>query len=107
MCPYCGQFDTINAADLDTLLADGGVTVTYHPISILDRLAAGQLFSTRAVNATAIVADKSPAHFTDFITAMFEKQPAEGTSGLSDAEIAEIARAVGVPADVTATFTTR
>ncbi len=105
MCPYCGQFDTTNSADIDALLAEGGVTVTYHPVSILDRLSSGTSYSTRAVNATAIVADKSPEHFTDFVTAMYVDQPEEGSSGRTDAEIAQIAESVGVPADVTATFT--
>ena len=105
MCPYCGQFDTTNSADLDAMIEEGGVTITYHPVSILDRLAAGSSYSTRAVNATAIVADRSPEHFTDFVTAMYDDQPAEGTSGRSDAEIAQIAEDLGVPAEVTATFT--
>ena len=105
MCPYCGQFDEINAADLDAMLEEGDVTITYHPVSILDHLSAGSSYSTRAVNATAIVADKSPEHFTDFVTAMYKDQPAEGTSGRSDAEIAQIAEDLGVPSEVTATFT--
>src|SRR3954452_17456506 len=33
MCPICGQFESINGEDIDTLLADGGTTVEYHPIS--------------------------------------------------------------------------
>jgi protein-disulfide isomerase len=105
MCPYCGDFDEVNADDLDAMLEEGGVTITYHPVSILDRLAAGSSYSTRTVNATAIVADKSPEHFTDFVTALFTNQPEEGTAGLSDAEIAKIAQDVGVPAEVTDTFT--
>jgi protein-disulfide isomerase len=105
MCPYCGQFDELNSADLDAMLEEGGVTITYHPVSILDRTSAGSSYSTRAVNATAIVADKSPEHFTDFVTAMYEDQPAEGTAGRSDAEIASIAQDVGVPSEVTDTFT--
>ena len=105
MCPYCGQFDTTNSADMEAMLEEGDVTITYHPVSILDRLSAGSSYSTRAANATAIVADQSPENLTAFITAMYEDQPAEGTSGLSDAEIADIAEGVGVPAAVTATFT--
>lgn len=105
MCPYCGQFDATNAGDLDAMLEEGDVTITYHPVSILDHLSAGSSYSTRAVNATAIVADKSPEHFTDFVTAMYKDQPEEGTSGRSDAEIAQIAEDLGVPAEVTATFT--
>lgn len=105
MCPYCGQFDATNAADLDAMIEEGGVTVTYHPISILDRLSAGSSYSTRTANATAIVADQAPEQLTAFVTALFEDQPAEGTSGRTDAEIAEVAESVGVPAEVTATFT--
>jgi len=105
MCPYCGQFDETNAGDLDALLEEGGVTITYHPVAILDHLSAGSSYSTRAVNATAIVADKSPEHFTAFVTALYKDQPEEGTSGRTDAEIAQIAEDLGVPAEVTATFT--
>ncbi|WP_421742132.1 DsbA family protein [Cellulomonas sp.] len=105
MCPYCGQFDTTNSADMEAMIEEGGVTITYHPISILDRLSAGSSYSTRTANATAIVADQSPEHFTAFVTALYVDQPAEGTSGRSDAEIAEVAESVGVPAEVTATFT--
>ena len=81
MCPYCGQFDATNAGDLDAMLEEGGVTITYHPVAILDHMSAGSSYSTRAVNATAIVADKSPEHFTDFVTAMYKEQPDEGTVG--------------------------
>ena len=31
------------AADIDAMLEEGGVTITYHPVSILDRLVRGQL----------------------------------------------------------------
>jgi len=105
MCPYCGQFDATNSGDLDAMLEEGDVTITYHPVSILDHLSAGSSYSTRAVNATAIVADQSPENFTAFVTAMYKDQPAEGTSGRTDAEIAAIAQDVGVPAEVTDTFT--
>jgi len=105
MCPYCGQFDETNAGDLDAMLEEGGVTITYHPVAILDHLSAGSSYSTRTVNATAIVADKSPEHFTAFVNALYKDQPEEGTSGLTDAEIAQLAEDLGVPAEVTATFT--
>ena len=43
MCPICGQFEQINGDDIATLLADGGTTVEYHPISFLDSKSAGHL----------------------------------------------------------------
>jgi len=106
MCPICGQFEEINGDDIDTLLADGGTTVEYHPISFLDSKSAGTSYSTRAANAAAIVADKAPAQFAKFVSAMYVDQPAEGSAGRTDAEIKKIATDVGVPEDVAATFTT-
>lgn len=105
MCPYCGQFDAANSADLEALAQEEGITVVYKPISFLDGTSQGTFFSTRAANALAVVADGSPEHVADFITAMYENQPEEGSSGLSDAEIGEIAEGVGVPADVVEQFT--
>ncbi len=105
MCPYCGMFDAANAADLEELAASDGVTVDYRPVSFLDGQSKGTSFSTRAANALAVVADKSPEHIQDFITAMYESEPKEGTTGLTDDKIAEIAVGVGVPQDVADTFT--
>jgi len=106
MCPICGQFEEINGDDIATLLADGGTTVEYHPISFLDSKSAGTNYSTRAANAAAIVADKAPAQFAKFVTAMYKDQPAEGSAGRTDAEIKKIATDLGVPEEVAATFTT-
>lgn len=105
MCPYCGLFDTANSADLEALAAEDGVTVDYRPISFLDSQSKGTSFSTRAANAAAVVADKSPEHFAEFVTALFKNQPKEGTAGPTDDEIEDIAIEVGVPQDVAATFT--
>jgi protein-disulfide isomerase len=46
------------------------------------------------------VADQDPAHFLDFVGALYNNQPQENTTGLSDDEIAAIAIGVGVPADI-------
>ncbi|MCC2307318.1 DsbA family protein [Cellulomonas chengniuliangii] len=105
MCPVCGTFEAANGHQLEELRASGDVTVVYHPISILDQASNGSAFSTRAANAAAAVADLAPDKFLAFNDAMFANQPEEGTDGLSDAEIAEIAAEAGVPADVIDVFT--
>lgn len=105
MCPICGQFEQINGDDIDTILADGGTTIEYHPISFLDSKSSGTNYSTRAANAAAVVADKDPEHFAEFVSAMYVDQPAEGSSGRTDAEIAKIATDLGVPQDVADSFT--
>jgi len=105
MCPWCGQFDAANSGELEALAADEGVTVVYKNISFLDGNSQGTFFSTRAANAAATVAAQAPELYTDFVTALFANQPEEGTQGLKDAEIAEIALEVGVPQEVVDTFT--
>src|SRR5690606_36334013 len=75
-----------------------------HPISILDHYSQGSKFSTRAANAAATVADAAPEQVVPFLSAMYENQPSEGTTGLSDEQIAQIAIDVGVPEDVAGTF---
>lgn len=100
MCPVCGAFEEVNAADLAELREAGDITVVYHTVSILDRASNGTAFSTRSANAAAVVADKSPENFVAFVDAMFANQPEEGTSGHDDATIAEIAVGAGVPQDV-------
>lgn len=100
MCPICGQFEEINAADLDELRESGDIAISYHPISILDRFSNGTQYSTRSANAAATVADQAPEHFHAFASALFANQPAENTEGLSDDDIANVAVSAGVPQDV-------
>lgn len=105
MCVWCGRFDAANAADLDALAATEGVTIVYKNIAFLDGNSAGTFYSTRSANAAATVAAEDPENFTAFVTALFANQPEEGTTGLKDARMAEIALGVGVPQAVVDTFT--
>ncbi|GIG24013.1 DsbA family protein [Cellulomonas denverensis] len=105
MCPYCGQFEQVNGPELEALREEGGVTVEYHLLSFLDSQSRGAEYSTRAGNAAAVVADQAPEQFADFFAALFADQPDEGSKGLSDAEIAQLARDAGVPDDVVDQFT--
>ena len=100
MCPYCGEFEAVNGAILSELRAQGDIVIEYHPVSILDRLSQGSAYSTRAATAAALVADRAPETFVGFDAALFAQQPAEGTVGWTDAEIAGIARGAGVPDEV-------
>lgn len=104
MCPYCGRFEQANSGELDRMVADGTVRLELYPLSFLDRASSGARYSTRAANAVATVADQSPGKVLALNTALFANQPEEGSRGLSDDEIAKLARDAGVPADVVAAF---
>ena len=104
MCPICKSFEDVNSATLDKLRESGDIVMEYHPVSILDRAAMGAKYSTRAANATAVVADQAPDKFLRFTASLFADQPAENTVGLSDAQIAQHAVDAGVPQKVADTF---
>lgn len=105
MCPWCGKFDGANSAELEKLAAEEGVTVVYKNIAFLDGNSQGTFYSTRAANAAAVVAAEDPDSYTTFVTALFANQPAEGTSGLKDKKIAEIATQIGIAQEVVDKFT--
>lgn len=105
ICPACGRFEQVNSPDLERLVEDGSVRVDLHPMNFLDATSQGTRYSTRAANAVATVADKAPDAVWAFHNALFARQPREGTPGLSDKEIADIAVQAGVPQAVADTFT--
>ncbi|GAD34971.1 putative protein-disulfide isomerase [Microbacterium sp. TS-1] len=96
MCPICGQFETTYGPEILDLVADGTITLNIHPISILDRYSQGTEYSTRAANAMYCVAEADPDTAVPFMQAMFEQQPAEQSTGLTDDQILQIASDAGV-----------
>ena len=96
MCPVCNQFEQVYGAEIEGMVDDGSITLGIHPISILDRQSSGTQYSTRSANAAYCVAAADPDASLPFLQAMFENQPAEGSSGLTNREILDIASGVGV-----------
>ncbi|HET6561023.1 MAG TPA: DsbA family protein [Marmoricola sp.] len=105
MCPACGALEAANGDELDRLLEDGTARIELRPISFLDKQSSGTEYSTRAGNAIATVADGAPEHVWELHQALYAEQPEEGSEGLSDEQIAEIATDAGVPSAVVARFT--
>lgn len=95
MCPICGQFEKQFGEQLQTGAKNGDFTLKIHPIAILDGQSQGTNFSTRSANAMYCVADKAPDKILDFFNGMFAKQPEEGSTGLTDAELVQIAKDAG------------
>lgn len=96
MCPICNQFEQVYGAEIEALVDDGAITLGIHPISILDNQSQGTQFSTRAANAAYCVATEDAEASLPFLQAMFANQPQEGTRGLTNSEILEIAAGIGV-----------
>lgn len=102
MCPICGVFEELNGPTLTEFREAGEILVEYHPVAILDRYSLDTAYSTRAATAVALVADQAPEAFLAFNDALFTNQPEENTAGLTDAELADVAREAGVPEDLAA-----
>jgi protein-disulfide isomerase len=107
MCPYCGRFDRANAEDINRMVAAGAARLELYPMSFLDKTSSGTRYSTRAANAVATVADRAPDKVLAFTQALFANQPEEGSEGISNDQIAYLARGAGVPPEVINAFADR
>ena len=93
LCPFCRRFELSSGPTLAGLVADGQVSLAYHPMNFLDE-ASTTAYSTRAAAASGCAADQG--RFVEYAHALFASQPPEGGPGLSDAELVGIGRAVGL-----------
>ncbi|TDN90570.1 thioredoxin domain-containing protein [Microbacterium sp. BK668] len=96
MCPICNQFEQSYGETIQSLVDDGSITLNIHPISILDRASQGTEYSTRAANAMYCVAVADAEASVPFMQAMYQNQPEEGSTGLTDEQILGIAEGAGV-----------
>jgi protein-disulfide isomerase len=94
-CPNCKAFEDDGGSTLAQLVADGTVQARYHGMAFLDTSANDQ-YSTRALNAAAAVLSAAgPDAFQTFHDLLFANQPAEGGSGLTDAQLVDYAGQAG------------
>jgi len=95
MCPFCGEFETATRSKLDQRVAAGDVQVRYHVLNFLDGQSTSD-YSTRSANALAVVLDTSgPEVAKKFHDSLFEQQPEEGSAGLSDEQLVDLAVQAG------------
>jgi len=93
LCPFCERFEARSDADLTTALNEGKVKVNYHALNILDARTTPPGYSTLAANAAlcAVPAGIWPAYHAR----LFAEQPAEGSAGLTAAQLSAIGTELG------------
>ena len=94
ICPVCKNFEAQYNETMTSLRNEGKISVEYRPLGFLDSRSTTN-YSSRAANAAACVVNESPEKYSDFVNALFEKQPAEGGAGLPDSELKKMATDVG------------
>lgn len=95
-CPACKSFEATYASQIQKLVANGSATLEVHPVSILDRNYQSSRYASRAANTAACIANYDPAKFLDAQTVFYDKQPAEGSSGLSNTQIKALVAEAGI-----------
>ena len=98
-CPVCREFESV-AGDLLAQYRDSDdVAVEYRPIAFLDEMTSTD-YSTRALNASMCVLDESGRDsWRRFAKSLFEQQPAEGSAGLPDRDLIDLAADAGASGD--------
>jgi protein-disulfide isomerase len=93
LCPYCERLENRSCGDIATALNEGKVKVNYHALTILDERSSPPGYSTLAANAAlcAVPAGIWPA----FHERLFAQQPAEGSAGLTAAQLTQIGTELG------------
>ncbi|MET8312077.1 thioredoxin domain-containing protein [Micromonospora sp. NPDC005173] len=93
LCPACKQFEQTSGATLEQLVAENKATLVYHPVAYLNRFSTTD-YSTRSSAASGCAA--AGGKFREYAKALFDKQPPEGSAGLSDDELIDIGTGVGL-----------
>lgn len=99
LCPICNQFEQAEGPTIQRQIDDGRATLEVQPVAILDGRSVPAGYSSRAASAMYSVVIHDYPHASAFMQALYAHQPEEGSAGLSDAQLVEVAKAAGV--DVT------
>ncbi|WP_134323095.1 DsbA family protein [Cumulibacter soli] len=94
LCPACRQFEENASATMEDAVNAGDAQLVVHPTAILNNNSNPAGYSARATEALLCAADQPQGY--KFMKQLYEQQPPEGGPGLSDAELADIAKEVGL-----------
>ncbi|MGO9252216.1 MAG: serine/threonine protein kinase PknE [Mycobacterium sp.] len=104
ICPPCGSFIRSNSSDIDTAVDNKKLAVRYHLLNFLDDKSHSKTYSTRAAAASyCVAAQNDPKLYASFYSGLFAStfQPQEDAAeDRADGELAQLAKTVGVDADV-------
>lgn len=98
LCEACKAFSNETSQYLSELASQGRATVEYRVVTFLDDLSQTK-YSSRAANAAACTLDQgSTKNYLRMRKLLFETQPRVEATGLSNAELAELAEKAGTNA---------
>jgi len=96
-CPACKTFEAQSGPTLAKYVAEGTAKITYHPVAFLNRFSSGTQYSSRSSAASGCASDAGK--FPEFLTALYDNQPPENGTGLTDETMISLARKAGITGD--------
>ncbi|GAA1817760.1 thioredoxin domain-containing protein [Planosporangium flavigriseum] len=93
ICPACRNFEESGGSSLNQMAAANKIKLVYHPVAFLDRASTTQ-YSTRSAAAAGCASDAGK--LPEFVQAMYANQPPEGSAGLSNDQIIQLAHRAGI-----------
>jgi protein-disulfide isomerase len=94
-CPACKQFEEADRTLLRSYADQGKIKILYKPVAILDDRSTTN-YSSRSGSAAAVVLNVAPTLWIKYHDALFAAQPEEGSAGLPDAQLVDMAVSAGV-----------
>jgi protein-disulfide isomerase len=94
-CPACRATEAYLRPTLDRLVENSQVRIEYHPIAFLDSASTTD-YSSRALGAAACVLDRTGDEaYLRMHDLLYLNQPPEGSAGLTDDQLADLAQQAG------------
>jgi protein-disulfide isomerase len=94
-CPFCKAFEQQLGPMLQKDISKGEIRVEYRPIAFLDHASTTNYSSRALETAACALNDGGPAVFAKLHDLLFQNQPAEGSAGLSNDQLADLAQQAG------------
>ncbi|KHK95434.1 DSBA oxidoreductase [Microbacterium mangrovi] len=96
LCPICNQFEQAEGPTIKQQMDSGKAQLVVQPVAILDNRTNPTGYSSRAGSAMYSVTIHDYAHAYAFMQALYANQPQEGSAGLTDQQIIDVAKKAGV-----------
>jgi protein-disulfide isomerase len=94
-CPFCKEFEQQLGPTLLRDIDKGEIRVEYRPIAFLDDSSTTKYSSRALETAACTLADGGVSAFAKLHDLLFQNQPEEGSAGLSDSQLADLAQQAG------------
>lgn len=94
-CPVCRAFEQNVGPTVTSYVDKGTVQIEYRPIAFLDSASTTNYSSRALATAACALDDGGPSVFQKLHDLLYVNQPGEGTAGLSDAQLADLAAQAG------------